>query len=89
MGIISKINKFIKDHDSLLTEAEFLAISTLPQKIKRTEIIKESQVCPYCLRDVKDDQSGCCGESSSHFTDAYITKAGAFLADEVVILEGE
>ena len=26
-------------------------------------------ICPYCLNDVSDDMSGCCGESSAHFNE--------------------
>lgn len=28
-----------------------------------------SLVCPYCLNDKKEDEKGCCGESSAHFVE--------------------
>lgn len=43
----------------------------------------ELLVCPYCGSDVGFNTIGCCGESSAHFTTAYIYNGDVVLDSEV------
>ena len=48
-------------------------------------IQEEILVCPYCMSEVSHDDTGCCGESSSHFETAYVIQDETFLQSEVEI----
>jgi hypothetical protein len=45
------------------------------RQILLSQIENEITICPYC-GDEKHGQSGCCGESSCHFEQAYVLKDG-------------
>jgi len=48
------------------------------------KIVDEILVCPYCMDEVNADGMGCCGESSAHFTKAYVCDDGEYyLEDEL------
>jgi hypothetical protein len=53
--------------------------------IKESEILDELTVCPYCMNPA-EGKSGCCGESSGHFTDAYDLGDEVVLAHEVDVV---
>lgn len=58
-------------------------------KLKESDIIDEITVCPYCMNDA-GSKSGCCGESSAHFAEAYITKAQeCYLISEVELISND
>ena len=45
----------------------------------------ESEIiaCPYCLKEVRETQLSCCGESSSHFQPAYKFSNGKIVLKEI------
>ena len=54
--------------------------------------IKESQieaiitVCPYCMDEVSQNGTGCCGESSAHFETAVVYQGEAYLENEIEVV---
>jgi hypothetical protein len=56
--------------------------------IKRSEILREFDACPYCMNDAVDFM-GCCGESADHYELAYETIDDVYLDHEVEIEEDE
>ena len=58
----------------------------MKQQIKLSQIETELLVCPYCMGEVTQDDTGCCGESSAHFDIAYVTQDETILASEVELI---
>lgn len=55
-------------------------------KIKQSDVVDEVLVCPYCMNERTYENRGCCGESSTHFEKALVTKDELFLESEVEIV---
>lgn len=53
--------------------------------VKPEMIQNEILACPYCMSEVSQDDTGCCGESSAHFEKAYVIQDETFLESEVQI----
>ncbi len=53
--------------------------------VKPEAIQHETLACPYCMSEVSQDETGCCGESSAHFEKAYVIQDEIFLESEVEI----
>lgn len=56
------------------------------KQLKESLIETEALVCPYCMSEVSQDDSGCCGESSAHFETAYVTEDETYLKSEVEVI---
>jgi len=58
-------------------------------KLKKSDVVDVVTVCPYCMNDA-GSKSGCCGESSAHFAEAFVTKYGdAYLISEVKLVDDD
>lgn len=56
--------------------------------IKRSDIQEIVLVCPYCMNiKNRDNDPGCCGESSDHFCKAIDTGEELLLLNEVKVVE--
>lgn len=60
-------------------------------KIKTSDIEDEITVCPYCMGEVSRHRFfGCCGETSAHFSKAYVMKDGdCLLENEVEVVKDD
>lgn len=59
-------------------------------KIKASSITDEFKVCPYCMdgpKHVDRAYTGCCGESSSHYEQAYEVGEELYLESQIIIEE--
>ena len=54
-------------------------------KLKRSMIQNEILVCPYCMDEKSQDDTGCCHETSAHFETAYVTQDEIYLASQIEI----
>jgi hypothetical protein len=50
---------------------------------KYIDNLDKELVCPYCMEEVSTDKIGCCGESNTHFEEAYIFNNRAYLESEL------
>jgi hypothetical protein len=46
-------------------------------------------LCPYCMSPVSIEATGCCGEASTHFEDAYEIEGEYYLKSEIEVVENE
>lgn len=54
-------------------------------KLNQSMIQNETLCCPYCMDEVSQDDTGCCGESSAHFETAYVTQDETYLESQIEI----
>jgi hypothetical protein len=57
------------------------------KQVKEIDIEDVVTVCPYCMTEMSSGALGHCGESSTHFEDAYIIEDECYLKREIEVIK--